>query len=209
MSKEGITPDPKHVVKVKNAKPPPNMKQLDSFVDLANFYGRMIPDFATRVLPLNEIRKEEFKWEMEEQNAAFKNIKNELCANPLVQLYSLTKEATVTTDAPEKAIGGVLSQEGYPVIYVSKKLSQAEQNYSNFEREALAIVFVVTRLKQFLLGRRFTLQTDNKPLKYLFTPDEEIPKTASARITRWAIALMGFNFELKYAPENRSPTLLL
>ena len=179
------------------------MKQLESFVGLANFYGRMIPDFATKMLPLNEIRKEEFRWEKEEQND-FENIENELCANPLVQPYSLTKEATVTTDASEKAIGGVLSQ-GHPMIYVSRKLSQAEQNYSNIEREALAIVFVVTRLKKFLLGRRFTLQTDHKPLKYLFAPDEEIPKTASARITRWAIALMGFDFEMKYRPGEQIP----
>ena len=58
---------------------------------------------------------------MEEQNV-YENIKNELCASPLVQLYSLTNEATVTTDASEKSIGGVLSQEVHPVIYVSKKL---------------------------------------------------------------------------------------
>ena len=83
------------------------------------------------------------------------------------------------------------------MIYVSRKLSQAEQNYSNIDREAHAIDFVDTGLKQFLHGRRFTLQTDHKHLKYLFAPDEEIPKTASARITRWAIALMGFDFELK------------
>ena len=80
-----------------------------------------------------------------------------------------------------------------------------EQNYSNIEREALAIVFVVTRLKQFLLGRRFTIQTDKKPLKYLFAPDEEIPMTASARITRLAIALMGFDYELKYTPGGQIP----
>ena len=60
------------------------MKQLESFVSLANFYGRMIPDFATKMLPLNEFRKEEFRWEKEEPNS-FENIKNELCAN----LYSL------------------------------------------------------------------------------------------------------------------------
>ena len=180
------------------------MKQIESFVGLANFYGRKMPKFATKMLPVNEIRKEEFRWEKEEQNA-FKNIKNELYANPLVQPYSLTKEATVTTDASEKAIGGVLSQEGRPVIYVSGKLSQAEQNFSNIEREALPIVFLVTRLKQFLLGRRFTLQNDHKPLKYLFAPDEGIPKTASARITRLAIALMGFEFELKHTPREQIP----
>ena len=108
VSKEGIAPDAKHVEKTKNAKPPSNMKQLESFVGLAIFYGRMIPDFATKMLSLNENRKEEFRWDKEEQNA-FENIKNELCANPLVQPYSLTKEATVKTDASEKAIGWVPS----------------------------------------------------------------------------------------------------
>ena len=58
---------------------------------------------------------------------------------------------------------------------------------------------------QCLLGRRFTQQTDHKPLKYLSAPDEEIPKTASARITRWAIALMGFDYELKYTPGEQIP----
>ena len=72
---------------------------------------------------------------------AFEDINNELCANPLVQPYSLQKEATVTNDASEKTIGGVLLQEGHPVIFVSRKLTPSEQNYSNIEREALAIVF--------------------------------------------------------------------
>ena len=84
-------------------------------------------------------------------------------------------------------------------------MTPAEQNHSNIEREALAIVFVVTRLKQFLLGRLFTLHTDHKPLRYLFAPDEEIPKTASARITRWAIALMGFDYKWKCTPGEQLP----
>ena len=79
------------------------------------------------------------------QQKAFEDIKNELCANPPVQLLSLQKKTTITTDASEKAIGGVISQEGHPVIYVSRKLTPAEQNYSNIEQEALAIVFVVTK----------------------------------------------------------------
>ena len=51
----------------------------------------------------------------------------------------------------------------------------------------------------------FTLQTDHKPLKYLFAPDDEIPKTASARITRWVITLMGFDYELKYTAGEQIP----
>ena len=75
VSNEGIAPNPKHVEKIENPKPPSNMKQLESFVGLANFYGRMKTYFAKKMLPLNEIRKEDFRWEKEEQNN-FKNIKN-------------------------------------------------------------------------------------------------------------------------------------
>ena len=164
----------------------------------------MIPDFATKMLPLNNMRNSDFSWG-KMQPKAFEDIKNELCANSLVQQYNLQKGAPVTTDSSENAIGGVLSQDGRPVIYVSRKLTPAEKNYSNFEREALEILFLITRLKQVLLGRRFTLQTDHKPFKYLFAPDEEIPKTPSARITRWEIALMGFDCELKYTPAEQIP----
>ena len=201
-SKERIAPDLKHVEKIKNAKAPTNNKQLESFVGLANLYGRIIPDFPTKVLPLNNMRNSDFSWG-KLQPKAFEDRKIELYANSRVQPYNLQNEATVTTLACEKANGGVLSQDGHPVIYVSRKLTPAEQNYSNLERETLTIVFVVTRLKQFLLGRRFTLQTDDNPPKYLFAPDEEIPapdeeisKTPSARFTRWGIALMSFDYEL-------------
>ena len=183
ISKEGIAPDPKHVEKIKNAKARTNNKQLESFVGPANFYGRIIPDFATKMVPLNNMRNSDFSWGKMQQKA-FEDIKNDLCGIPIVQPYSIQKEATVTTDASEKAIGGVLSQDGHPVIYVSRKLTPAEQNYSNIKGEALAIVFVVTRLKQFLPGRRFTLQTDHKPLKYLFAPDEEIPKMGNKQHQR-------------------------
>ena len=50
------------------------------------------------------------------------------------------KEVTLTTDASERTIAGVVSQEGHPIMYLSRKLSLAECNYSNTEKEALAIV---------------------------------------------------------------------
>ena len=62
----------------KNAKAPTNKKQLESFVGLANFYGKMIPDFATKMLPLNNMRNSDFWWGKMQQKA-IKDIKNELC----------------------------------------------------------------------------------------------------------------------------------
>ena len=79
-SKEGIAPDLKQVKKTNNANAPTNSKQLESFVGLANFYKRMIPDFATKMLPLNNMRNGNFSWGKMQQKA-FEDIKNEFCAS--------------------------------------------------------------------------------------------------------------------------------
>ena len=60
------------------------------------------------------------------------------------------------------------------------------------------MVFCVTRLKQFLIGCHFTIITDHKPLQFIYHPAKEIPKVASARIARWAIQLMAFDFDIKH-----------
>ena len=141
------------------------------FQDDVLLYGTTKDQYEKRMLAVKSRLREKF-FTINEKKSNSK---------PVLSPYSLTNKATVTTEASEKTIGGLLSQEGHPVIYVSGKLSQAERKHSNIERETHAIVFVVKRLKQFLLRKRFTLQTDHKPLKYLFAPDEEISKSAPAK----------------------------
>ena len=101
---------------------------------------------------------------------------------------------------PKKTIAAVLRKNDNPVINISRNLTSAEQKYSNIEREALAVVFAVTRLRQFLSARKFTLRTDHKPLRYIFTPSKQIPKVVSARLARWAITLMAYDYDVQYTP---------
>ena len=207
ISGSGIEPDDCLVSKVRKIHPPQSVNEVEQVCGLVNFYGRFISNFTSKIAPISDLRKKseaEFQW-TDNCQRAFERLKSELVSKPVVQPYSLKKEVTITTDASEKAIGGVLSQEGHPVIYVSKTLSQAEQSYSNIEREALAIVFVVKRLKQFLHGRKFNLETDHRPLEFIFAPNKELPKTVSARITRWAISLMAFDYEIKYKEGSSIP----
>ena len=76
-----------------------------------NYFGRMVPQYSDIVSPLHRLRKKdvEFKWDEVTQNA-FEKLLRILGEPPLLQPYSLQKEVTVTTDASEKAIGGVLTQ---------------------------------------------------------------------------------------------------
>lgn len=77
-------------------------------------------------------------------------------------------------------------------------MSAAERNYSTIQKEALAIVFSVTKLHQYLIGNEFILQTDHKPLLAIFIEKKGIPVMAAARMQRWAFQLSAFNFKIQH-----------
>jgi len=171
---------------------------LESFLGLVNFFGRMIQNFSSIVQPLHALRKKgvDFVWS-NKHNDAFKLILAKLASPPCLQSFCLSSEATLTTDASEKAIGAVLTQNGKPVLFVSRTLTPCEQRYSNIEREALAIVWACHRLRNLLLGKHFSLVTDHQPLLKIYGKFP-LPKVASSRLVRWATLLQPFDFDIEY-----------
>ena len=80
-------------------------------------------------------KKVEFTW-TQKQNKAFEALKKVLTNKPVLQIFDSKKEVTLTTATSECGIAAVVSQEGHPVRYLSIKLTSAECNYSNIEKEA-------------------------------------------------------------------------
>ncbi len=106
-------------------------------------------------------------------------------------------------DASPKGLGAVLTQvmdngDQRPIAFASRSLSPAEINYSQLEREGLAIIFGIEKFHQYLYGRKFTLVTDNKPLSLILGPKKGIPALATARLQRWAIKLSAYNYDIEY-----------
>ena len=101
-------------------------------------------------------------------------------------------------DASEKGLGVCLFQvtEGkeHPVAYASKSLTKAERNYSQIELEALSIIFGTRKFRHFLLGRKFALRTDHRPLLTVFDPTKlTTPTRTSGRLARWALQLSQYD----------------
>ena len=104
-------------------------------------------------------------------------------------------------DASPYGVGAVLSQidkQGVekPVVYTSCTLISAERNYSQLDKEALALIFGTKCFHNYLYGCSFTLYTDHKPLQGLLNESKAIPTQASARIQRWALTLARTSIKL-------------
>lgn len=195
---EGLKTDPSIISTVKNFVPPRSVREVQIFLGLTGFYRRFIANYALIALPLTDLLKAgtPFKWTPECQ-AAFETLRDRLCSAPVLILPDFNLMFVVTTDAGNGTIAGVLQQDQgkglQPVRYWSRKMNQAERNYSTTEQELLAVVEAIKTWSHYLVGRQFILETDHKALLYIFTQ----PKL-SPRQCRWLNLLAGFDFKIKY-----------
>ena len=203
VDRHGIHPSPRKVQAIQEVSVPENPTELKSFLGLVNYYRRFIPDMATLVHPLNCLLAENISWKWTKQcHEAFQKLKDILQSAPLLTHYDAKKPLRLAVDASSYGLGAVLSHisddEEKPIAFSSRTLSPSEQNYSMIEKEALAIIFGVKKFHQYLFDRRFTLQTDHKPLAFLLGPKRGIPVLAVSRLQRWSIQLAAYQYDIEY-----------
>ncbi|GFX45974.1 retrovirus-related Pol polyprotein from transposon 297 [Trichonephila clavipes] len=168
------TPGELKVQVIKEFPIPTNKTQVRAFLGLSGYYRRYIPEFSVIAAPLTELlmgrnRKSTVDWNSSCQNA-FEELKTRL----KIQFYTalISQNPSSLSDACNLGIGVVLSQvcenEEHLIMFLSKKLSLAEQKYSTTEKECAAIIFAVQKLKCYLDGhQKFVIQTDHNPLVWL------------------------------------------
>lgn len=204
IDKNGISKNKDRIKSVLNAPRPSNISELRAFIGMANCYSKFIADFAQKLTPLYTLLQKDvpFVWS-NSCDETFKTIKADICSDNVLVHFNPKLPIILSTDASGAAISGVLSHKYddtsiKPIAYVSRALNKAELNYSTIEKEALAIIFSVVKLRQYLLGNFFTLLTDHKPLLTIFGEHKGIPAMAAARMQRWAFLLSGFNYTIQY-----------
>ncbi len=82
-------------------------------------------------------------------------------------------------------------------MFISRGLSEAEKHYAQMEKEALAVTWASERLSSYLLGLKYRLETDHKPLLSLLTKAlDDLPP----QILRFRLSLMKFTFDIVQVP---------
>ena len=153
-------------------------------------------DFAKIAKPLSDLLKKSVSeiWD-EHCYRAFGELKRHLTSALVLKFPDFKKPFEVHTDTSDFAIGGVLMEEGRPVAFESKKLSDVERRWPTHEKEMWAVVHCL-KLWQHYLGLEYTkVYTNNGSVRYFETQLKITPKQ-----WRWADVLACFNVDLIHKP---------
>ena len=153
LTPEGLKPDPEKIKAIVDMKPPQSIQSLQSLNGMVNYLRRLSPVLVELSEPLRRIQKCDTVWAWEsEQQTAFEKIKTILTTLPVFTYFDKDKDHIVQTDASKIGLGAALLQEGQPVVYASRALTDTECRYSNIERELLGVVFGLKKLHHYTFG---------------------------------------------------------
>ena len=175
-----------------------------NFLGILNYYSRFLPTLSAKMAPLYSLLRKTTSWSWgSQQQEAFSIAKDALQEDALLVHFDPSKPLIVACDASQYGLGAVLSHkmdngEERPVAFASQTLNPAEKKYSQLEKEGLAIFFAVKKFHHYIYGRHFIIESDHKPLSFLFSELKGVPVLASSRIQRWSLTLSAYHYSIRY-----------
>ena len=147
-----MSSDPAKIMAIKNWPIPTSLKQLRGFLGLTRYYRWFVRGFGGIARPLtNMLKKNNFHWS-DEAKAAFQSLKYSLIQSLVLALPDFSKVFVVEVDASGYGIGVVLMQNHHPIAFISRVLNIQQQSLSTYEKELLAVVFVVQKWRHYLFN---------------------------------------------------------
>ena len=189
---KGIEMQKEKVEGVLNWSVPRNVKEVQKFLGLANYYRRFIKDFARIAAPLHMLVRKEQKWKWKkEQEKAFGKLKEVFTTELVLAIPDIDKEMRVEADTSDYTTGGVLltkckGRKWRPVAFISKSLNAMERNYKIHDKKMLVVIRCLEAWRHYLEGAKleFEIWTDHKNLQYFMTSQK-----LNQRQAQWALYL--------------------
>ncbi len=207
VSSSDISPMEKHVKALTDFPPPSDLKQLQRFLGLINFYWRFLPGIAGTLQPLTDLlhgNPKSLVW-TEVAATAFSAAQAALAAATALVHPRPGAVISLATDASDTHIGGVLQQlsggSWQLLAFFSRKLSTPESKYSTFDRELLAVFAAIQHFRFVLEGRPFRILTDHLPLTLAM---RRVSPLWSARQVRQLAYVSEFSTDIRHTPGLRN-----
>jgi hypothetical protein len=153
ISQDGISVDPEKVQEVMDWKPPTTVRQIRSFLGLAGYYRRFIPNISRIAKPMTELLKKGVKYDWSQKcEDAFHTLRRHLTTAPVLAQPDNTKPFEVYCDASDTGLGCVLMQDNRVIAYASRALRPHEQKYPTHDLELAAVVHALKIWRHYLMG---------------------------------------------------------
>jgi hypothetical protein len=196
ISSNGISIDPSKVQEVLDWKPPTLVHQIHSFLGLAGYYRRFIPDFSRIAKPMTERLKKGVKFSCDQKcEDAFHTLRAHLTTAPDLAQPDVSKPFNIYCDASGIGLGCVLMQDNRVIAYASRALRTHEQNYPTHDLELAAVIHALKIWRHHLMGTKCHIYIDYKSLKYIFTQTD-----LNMRQRRWLELIKDYDLEVHYHP---------
>lgn len=199
LTKDGVKIDDAKVKAVLEMPEPASIANVQTLLGMVTYTCKFLPNLSEVTEPLRNLIKESnevgFKFYFnEDHKAAVQRLKDMMTNAPVLKYYSSTEPITISGDASQAGLGTVLLQNGKPVAYGSKALTETEKNYSQIEKEMLAIVFGLKKFHTYVYGRSdVTIETDHLPLvRIMDKPLHQVP----LRLQKMRMALQHYDFNI-------------
>lgn len=180
-------------------EPPKTGKDMERFLGVVNYLREYIPMYAKLCAPFESLRKAKVISWSPEMLHHMKVLRGVLSKPPVLSQPVEGVEYRIGTDASQGGVGAVLFQEVDGkrrfISFQAKALNSGQRNYSATKRECLAIVFALSKFRQYVYGTHFTLYTDHRALCFLLTNEHESPMLSS-----WADQLLGYDMKVIHKP---------
>ena len=188
--------------KVRMFPKPMNCKHVKQFLGLVNYFRDHVQNISVLMKPMQQMiikyeKARRVQWTPEAEEA-FEKIKDAIVDS--AKLYfvddNIDKNPVfLEVDACDYGIGAYLYQicdgQQHPIQFMSKALNATQLKWATGEKEAYAIFYGIKKLRPLLRDIYFTLRTDHKNLTY-------INDSASAKVNRWKLELMEYNFDCEH-----------
>lgn len=203
VDRDGIRADPEKTAAIQDMQPPNNISELRRFLGMTNQLGKFSMNMAELTQPLRELLRKNHSWLWgPSQEQAFALVKAELAKPTTLALYDVEVPTKISADASSFGLGAVLLQQSgsswKPVAFASRSLSDAERNYAQIEKEALAITWACEKFSDYILGKKVLIETDHKPLVPLLGTKQL--DCLPPRVLRFRLRLARFDYDVTHVP---------
>ena len=168
ITENGIAPDPAKVTAIKNMPAPMDISAVRRLCGTVQYLARFIPNLAQHLEPMRVLTRKNAEWNWTtECQQSFNKIKNIITEDALLAYFDMDKELFLQVDSSQSGVGCFLHQDGRPIEYASKTLTETQRRWAQIEKELLSVVIGLERFDQYTYGRKVIVQNDHKPLEQI------------------------------------------